>query len=180
MARTFRRRLDDSTFALNLAPMLDIIVSITPMLLLSVVFVKINVIESPLPQAVQEAIQAQKENPEAVSIQLKMEKDKGFEFVVNDNGQTHSSLVALVDGKVDLEALKREAVQVKQRYPQIFRLDLMPSEHISLNDIVAVMDKVRKVGPQEPRFAFNDPKTGSKVETDLLFPNVIFSNVMGD
>src|ERR1700712_3499161 len=121
--RGARTRTEASPFALNLAAMLDIIVSVTPMLLLSIVFVKINVIESPLPQAVQEALQKQQETPEEVSIQLKVAKETGFEFVVKDKGQLHNSKVALSGGKLDLEGLKREAVQVKLKYPGIFRLD---------------------------------------------------------
>ena len=48
------RRSSDSTFELNLAPFLDIIVSIIPMLLLSVAFVQIKMIEAPTPQVVSE------------------------------------------------------------------------------------------------------------------------------
>ena len=51
--RAFKSRTEDATFELNLAPLLDIIVSIVPMLLLSVVFVQITMVETPIPQAVQ-------------------------------------------------------------------------------------------------------------------------------
>ena len=51
-----KTRADDSTFALNLAPMLDIIVSIIPMLLMSVVFVQIKEMETTIPEIVNEAI----------------------------------------------------------------------------------------------------------------------------
>ena len=54
--RALKSRIDDSTFELNLAPMLDIIVSIIPMLLLSVVFTRITVIDTPVPQAVEQAV----------------------------------------------------------------------------------------------------------------------------
>jgi biopolymer transport protein ExbD len=177
--RSFRSRLDDSTFALNLAPMLDIIVSITPMLLLSVVFIKVNVIDSPLPQAVEQAIQQQKDQKD-VSVQLKVNKDKGFEFTVNDGGQKSQSGVALKNGAWDMDGLKNEAMQIKQKHPAIFRLDLVPDKRVSLNEIVMIMDQVRKEAPTAKKFTFQDPKTGQAVETDLMFPSVIFANVMGD
>lgn len=176
----FRRRVEESTFALNLAPMLDIIVAVIPMLLMSVVFLKINIIESTLPQTVQNAIDEQNKSPNEVSIELKMNKQSSFELVVKDQGASHSTVVASNQGKADLEALKREAMAVKKKYPHIFRLDLVPDEAVSLNDIVAVMDKLRRTSPTEPKFAFNDPKTGQAVQTDLIFPSVIFSNVVGE
>ena len=59
--RALKTREEDATFELNLAPMLDIIVSIIPMLLLSVVFVQITVIDTPIPQAVEKAVAAANE-----------------------------------------------------------------------------------------------------------------------
>lgn len=177
--RAFRTRLDDSTFALNLAPMLDIIVSITPMLLLSVVFIKVNIIESPLPQAVAQAIEAQK-NQKIINVELHAIKDKGFKWVVNDNGHKSEQMIALKNGNWDLDGLKAQAIQIKRQHPEVFRVDLIPDGKVALKDIVSMMDQLRKVGAESKKFSFNDPKTGQPVETDLMFPDVIFANVMGE
>ena len=61
MRRSFGKRVEDATFELNLAPMLDIIVSIVPMLLMSVAFVHVTVIDTPVPQVVEKAIAAANE-----------------------------------------------------------------------------------------------------------------------
>ena len=55
----FLQKTDDqeSTFELDLAPMLALMVTLIPIMLLSTVFVKVSLIETPLPQVVQNAIE---------------------------------------------------------------------------------------------------------------------------
>jgi hypothetical protein len=55
--RNVKSRATDATFDLNLAPILDIIVSIVPLLLLSIAFVQVKMIDTSVPQVVAEAAQ---------------------------------------------------------------------------------------------------------------------------
>lgn len=171
---------DDSTFELNLAPMLDIIVSIVPMLLLSVAFVHVTVIETPIPQAVERAIAAANEkNKDVVQVTLSVSKSGGFRFTVIDKGQTKETHVALRGADLDLEGLHKETLALKRTYPDVFRLELHPEENVPLNDIVAVLDSIRTIGKGEPKVTFNDVESGKPIETNLLFPDVVFGNVAG-
>jgi biopolymer transport protein ExbD len=172
------RRAADATFDLNLAPILDIIVSIVPMLLLSIAFVQVKMIETPVPQAVAEAI-AHTEDKMETTIRLHVSGKEGFTFEVLKDGHTQKFEIPRRANAWDYDGLQKTAFEVKQSNPQVFRLDLEPEPNINLNDIVQIMDKVRK-DPAERKIAFVDPKNGEKLETTLLFPNVIFSNVMGD
>jgi biopolymer transport protein ExbD len=177
--RSFKSRVDDSTFELNLAPMLDIIVSIVPMLLLSVAFIHVTVIDTPIPQAVEKAIAAANEkNKDMVQVTLHVSKQEGFRFVVNDKGQMKETVVALKDTKLDLDALHKETLSLKRTYPDVFRLELNPAESVALEEIVAVMDQVRQAAHNEPKISFND-ETGKPIETNLLFPDIVFGNVAG-
>jgi len=179
--RSFKSRVEDATFELNLAPMLDIIVSIVPMLLLSVAFVHITVIETPVPQAVEKAIAAANEkNKDLVQVTLSVSKTAGFRFTVNDQGQTKETVVALKEEKFDLAGLHKETLALKQNYPDVFRLELNPEENIPLDEIVAVMDQVRTsvTSAGEPKITFKD-ETGKPIETNLLFPDIVFGNVAG-
>lgn len=178
--RTLKSRVEDSTFELNLAPMLDIIVSIIPMLLMSVAFVHITVIDTPVPQVVERAIAAANEkNKERVQIVLHVSKEKGLKFVITDQGATKETAIALKGDKIDTEALHRETLAIKKSYPQIFRLELNPEENVPLNDIVAVMDSVRTISSGESKVVFTDVESGKPIETNLLFPDVVFGNVTG-
>lgn len=176
--KAFNRRTEDATFELNLAPMLDIIVSIVPMLLLSVAFVHVTVIDTPVPQAVERAIAAANEkNKDVVQVSLHVSK-RGGRFVITDRGQTKETLVAAKGDKIDLEALHKETLAIKQAYPDVFKLELNPDESFPLEEIVEVLDQVRTTANGEPKVVFKD-EDGKPIETNLLFPDVIFGNVAG-
>ena len=176
--RTRRTRVEDAAFELNLAPLLDIIVSIVPMLLLSVVFVHITTIDTPVPQAVEKAMVVDKEKNQ-VQVQLKVSKQTGFVFTITDKGQTKETTVALKGDKFDLDGLHKETLAIKKAHPDVFRLELNPDETVPLDEIVGVMDHVRMITKDEPKVIFNDVDTGKPIETNLLFPDVVFGNVAG-
>lgn len=180
MARGFKTRVEDSTYELNLAPMLDIIVSIVPMLLLSVAFVRITVIETPVPQVVEKAIAAASEkNKDTVQVVLNVSKKTGFVYKVSANGENKELPIALKGTDFDLEALRVETMNLKKAHPDVFRLELNPESEVSLADIVAVMDTVRTTRKDEPKIVFQDVETGKPIETNLVFPDVVFGNVAG-
>lgn len=169
----------DNTFDINLAPVLDIIVSVVPMLLLSVAFLQVKMIETPVPQVVAEASErAQKEAP--IEVSLEASKKSGFSFLVKDKGKTKTVKVALQSGNLNFDELYVAAAQIKREYPQVFELSLNPTGDMPLDDLVKAMDSVRRFKPQDGKVSFNDPATGQKVETDFLFPNVMFANVVGE
>lgn len=186
--RIKRTRTDDSTFDLNLAPMLDIIVSIIPMLLLSVVFVRITVVDTPIPQAVEQAVAAANEkNKDLVQVSMMVTKDRSVRITVIDRGQNKDFEVpgklsaTATDGKivVDIEGLYERAVAIKREYPDVFRMEFNPDETLPLEDVVVVMDQVRRLKGSEAKVQFTDSTSGKAIETDLMFPDVVFGNVAG-
>lgn len=176
--RQGRTRSSDATFDLNLAPILDIIVSIIPLLLLSVAFIQVKLIDVPVPQVVAEAMDRADKKAEA-NVTLKVSNARGFVFEVTENGSTKKFSVPSKGGALDYQGLQERAYEVKRTFPQVFNLDLAPDEDVPLNDLVKVMDAVRK-DAQARKLAFVDPSNGEKVETEFLFPNVMFSNVIGE
>ena len=178
--RKFKTRHDESTFELNLAPMLDIIVSIVPMLLMSMVFVHITTIETPVPQVVEKAIAAANEkNKDQIQILLSVSRETGFKFTITENGKSQERAVILKGKDLDFEALYKEVLAVKKNYPDVFRLELNPEENVPLDQIVLVMDQVRTLHKEDPKVVFKDVETGKSLETNLLFPDVVFGNVTG-
>ncbi len=185
--RALKTRVEDSTFELNLAPMLDIIVSIIPMLLLSVAFVQITVIETPIPQAVAQAVAAANEkNKDVVQVRMAVAADRSVHISVLDRGNTKEYHVPAVgqgaEAKTDVDGLYSQVMNLKKEYPDVFRLELNPAETVPLSDIIVVMDSIRTTRSKDGRpvnLTFTDINTGKPVETNLLFPDIVFGNVAG-
>ena len=78
----------------------------------------------------------------------------------------------------DTTPMFRQFVEIKRQYPDIFKLDLNPAGTVSFDEIVAIMDQLRKAKPEEKKFAFKDTKSDQLIETDLMFPDITFGNVV--
>lgn len=170
---------DDSTFDLNLAPMLDIIVSIVPMLLMSLAFVQVTMIETPVPQAVEKAMQEADKRDDLPKISLAVSSVSGFTVEVEHKGKTDSRKIALKGSGLDFDGLHAAMVELKLKHPDAFRLELLPDEGTPLESIVLTMDRVRNRAKTDPPLFFNDVASGKQVETDLIFPDVVFGDVTG-
>jgi len=179
--RLKKTRVSDSTFDLNLAPFLDIIVSVVPLLLLSVVFVEIKMLETPVPQVVQNMMELDQKDPDPeVNLNLRVSKTAGFLLVVTDKGKTQTITVPLKGGSLDFDGLYAKTADLKRQYPEVFRLGLAPDGAVPFKDLVHTMDTVRKITTGSQKFAVTDKASGKRIETDLMFPNVTFSNVVGE
>ena len=102
----------------------------------------------------------------------------GFVIQVEKDGQMTPTTVPNKDGKWDLDGLEAAAFHVKEMNVGTFRLDLAPEADVNLREIVSVMDRLRKT-PAAKKIAFVDPQTNQKLETDLMYPNILFANVIG-
>src|SRR6185312_17239730 len=168
--RHMKSRTGDATFDLNLAPILDIIVSIVPLLLLSIAFVQVKMIDTSVPQVVAEAAQRANDKSET-TVTLKISKAKGFVIEEVKDGKATPTPVPNKNGAWDLDGLNAAAFTVKAKHPEVFRVDMSPDADVNLSELVGVMDNLRRT-PASQKVAFVDPASGQKVETELMFPNV--------
>ncbi len=171
-------RSQDATFDLNLAPILDIIVSVVPLLLLSIAFVQVKMIDTSVPQVVAEAIQRANDKTET-TVALKISKLKGFTFEVLKAGKMTPVTVGNKGTTWDLDMLLATAFSIKKQNPEVFRIDMAPEADVNLNELVVVMDKLRRT-PDTQKVAFVDPASGTRMETELMFPHILFANVVGN
>jgi biopolymer transport protein ExbD len=177
--RVHQARKSDATYELNLAPFLDIIVSIIPLLLLSVAFLEIKMIETSLPQVVAEAINNNKDGEvPPVNISLKVSAANGYSLIVKDKGKSFEERIPPKEGKLDFDALTLKAAQVKKTYTDVFALDLLPDESVPYDDIVKTMDAVRRMPASAGTITVTDKKTGETANTDLMFVDVVFANIV--
>lgn len=170
----------DANFEVDLTPMLALMVCLIPIMLLATVFVRVTIIESSLPQAVQNVIEEDRNKKEReVEFYVHMENDKSLKVEVKQDGKVISETkLTSVQSQWDFEKLNAELVSLKQAHPSIFRLSLFPGEEVPYNEIVKLMDEVRMAREGAPKFIVHDQKTNQKVETNILFPDVIFGNVL--
>ena len=180
MKRRFKLNINqNSEFELDLAPLLAVMVKLVPVLLVSSAFVQMMIIETDLPQVVQEAIKKQDNNPKSAQIAVEVDKTDGIRIVVSENGQEKIDVIGFdKDKKIDYPALHAKLVAVKTQHPEIFKIDLSPDAEIPYKDLVKIMDEARKVRAQEARFPVKDAKTGKDTTTDYMFPEIVFSNMI--
>lgn len=176
--RVHRQRKGDSSYDINLAPFLDIIIVIIPMLLLSIAFVQVRMIETNVPQVVAQKINEQKKQDEPqVSFALKADLKNGFSLQVKEKGKTRDVKIALKEGKFDFERLTAEALNLKHQHADIFSMDFMPESTVPYDAIVQTMDALRRL-PASEKISVKDSKTGAITQTDMMFPDVTFANVV--
>lgn len=179
MRRAKKLHIDhNSEFELDLAPLLAVMVKLVPVLLVSSAFVQMMVIESQLPQVVNEAIQKQEQNPTATNIALEVDGKDGIRIVVTSKGQEKVETIPMKDGGFDFANLHAKLVEVKKANPDIFKLELNPDAQVPYREIVKIMDEARQAHDTNVKFPVFDTKQGKQVETNYMFPEIVFANMM--
>ena len=173
--RTIRQRVEDSSYELNLAPMLDMMVALVPFLLLSIAFVRLVVVDAKIPQPVAKAIKEDRDKKKrTVNVSMEISGKNGVK-----GKKTVKTHVPLLEGKFDVDTVHQKLIQVKQKHPKVFRLEIMPKENVVYKDIVSLMDTARTAKKNDPELFILDEEKNEKVPTKLMFPDVIFGNVVG-
>tara|TARA_B100001248_G_C27399566_1_gene468971 strand:+ start:9783 stop:10331 length:549 start_codon:yes stop_codon:yes gene_type:complete len=177
--RTVKQRVDDLTFDLNLAPMLDMMVALVPFLLLSFVFIKLVVIESPIPQPVAEAIEKdRKERDKSVQLKVYVDNQRNVRIDEYINGKKKSYQVSSKNNKISLEEAHKNFVQLKLKHQKLFGFQIYPSDEVSYEEIIKLMDEARVAKQDGPNFEVVNKETKEKVTTKFMFPNITFGNIM--
>ncbi len=170
----------EANFDVDLTPVLSLMVCLIPIMLLSTVFVRVTVIETPLPQVVAQALEEDRSKKDRdVSVKVNMDSERGLQLIVQKGEAVLLKKDFPKQGTDwNLGGLRSELVKVKLTHPKVFRLDLSPSENVPYDDIVKLMDEVRKTKQGDSKLFVEDQATSQKIETDLMFPDVYFANVV--
>jgi len=169
----------NSEFELDLAPLLAVMVKLVPVLLVSSAFVQVMVIESELPQVVSEAIQKNEKDEKPTTVSLEFDYKDGIQIVVTDpKGKEAVEAVPLKDGGFDYKALHTKLVVIKKAHPEVFKISLNPDGKVPYDDVVKIMDEARQSRDNAVKFPVFDTKQGKNVETNYMFPEIVFTNMM--
>lgn len=179
MRRARKLKIDhNSEFDLDLAPLLAVMVKLVPVLLVSSAFVQMMVIESQLPQVVTEAIQRQDQETTTTNVALEVDAKAGLRVILTVKGKEKVETIPLKEGAFDLPSLHAKLVEIKKAHPEVFKLELNPDGQVPYHQIVKIMDEVRQAKDATIKFPVFDTKQGKNVETNYMFPEIIFANMM--
>jgi biopolymer transport protein ExbD len=166
-----------SDLELDLAALLAVIMKLVPVLLLSSAFMQLMVIETELPQAVTQAIQKQTQENKK-NLLLEIDDKRKVTATLDVAGAKSTFTVEGTKDLVDRPKVHSMLQQIKKQHPDIFKIDLAPSSKVSYKEIVNVMDEARRSRDEKVRFPVKDEKSGQDIQTDYMFPEIIFVNMM--
>lgn len=180
MGRRFKLNINhNSEFELDLAPLLAVMVKLVPVLLVSSAFVQMMIIETELPQVIQEAIKKQEANPNATTISVAVTKTEGVKITLTEQGRQKIEVVGLNNDKqIDYPTLHAKFIELKKGHPEVFKIEMQPDSDVAYKDVVKVMDEARRARPKDLKFPVKDEKTGAESNTDYMFPEITFGNTM--
>ncbi|MGE3756791.1 MAG: biopolymer transporter ExbD [Pseudobdellovibrionaceae bacterium] len=165
-------------FELDLAPLLAVVVKLVPVLLVSSAFVQMMVIETDIPQAVKQAIQQNQDDKRTPQIKLYVLADKSVKVQVLNTEKPVEIQVPANAGTPDYKALQTKFQELKDQFPQVYRMEVFPERTVAYQDIVKIMDEARKTRKQEQTWPVLDKTTNQQVNSPLMFPDVVFGNVL--
>lgn len=175
---SLRRNTEHGPIELNLVPMLDALVTMIAFLLYTMSFLTLVAIESPVPVASKVINnEVMKEKPLQLTLTL-----RGQEVEIWSPFERIKSVKIkhIEEGKPDLTAIHDELLKVKQQFPKETKIVFSPEAGINYDVLVAVMDSARLPEPTDAPIALKNPQTGVDEVVKVLFPEIVFGNLLGD
>jgi len=168
----------DTDWEIDLSPLLALMVTLIPVLLLQTSFVTLKMLETTLPVLSDVKVEEPKDKKKKIDFNLNVfvEDKKSIKMLVNvNNKQVKKIDLKPSQGEFDLAGFKSELVKIKEKYPKQVSAKITPADAVSYDTIVKFLDVMRKPEGGET-FKFIDDE-GKKLETAVLFPDVVFGNI---
>jgi len=172
-----RRNSGDGQITLNLVPMMDTFVTLIGFLLYTMAFVAMVLVETPLPTASpNEVAEKLKEKPLQLTVSFRKEETEIWSPFQKIAPKVFKNLP---DGGLDLKGIHEELVSVKKQFPKEDHVVLAPTGGMTYENIIAAMDSIRILDATDPAIFVKNEKTGMDEAQKLLFPQVVFGNILG-
>jgi biopolymer transport protein ExbD len=169
---------------LDLAPLLGLMATLIPVLLLAAAFVKLSTLNAKVPVLgeAQAAIDKNVKDNEEKKIGLYVYINNENLIVMNlkqgDKVLETSRVPASEALALDKEKFVEEVIRFKEGYPNVFRARINPTEKVNYESVVHLID-LRKVAPGKD-FPVTDKDTGKTFATSIMYDDVTFGNIMGE
>ena len=168
MARIRKPDIED----VNLIPLMNLFVTMIPMLLLTAAFYHIGMVSVSVPtQSDEESDVAAGKTSVTMNIQI---DDKGFSLTASSATLGETELKALdafipkKGSKYDYKKLTRVLEGIKRRYEQSDTIMVVPSKKTEYQEMISTMDAARNM----------EVKVGGKKRKIPLFPVVVVSSLV--
>lgn len=169
----------ETEWEIDLSPLLALMVTLIPVLLLQTSFATMTMLETTLPilsDAKQEQIDKKKKNEIKFDLDIFAKKENRFQMKVQVNSKVVKTVdINSLEGNFDLKGLYKELAKLKSQYPKQIGAKLTPADNVKYDTIVKILDVIRRDDSGQS-YKFKDDK-GKMVETTMLFPDVVFGNI---
>ena len=163
---------------LNLTPMIDIVTNLMFFLMIFANVIPVVLIDAPLPKVAATAEEIKKAKDDSNKLELTL-------YVSAQSVRVESRGLAtktfpLEGGQLPLAAIHTFLVQVHRQRPQDREITLIPSDDVSYESLVAVMDISRELRSGDEGFQPVPPELSQKAERvqyNQLFPDVSLGGV---
>ncbi len=173
-----RRKPGNGQIQLNLVPILDTMVTLIGFLLFTTSFLSIVAIETPFPMASPAENQEKlKERPLQLTLTV---RDKEVEIWSPFEKIKAITIPNPTPGQPDLPKVHEALVGVKQQFPNETKIVFVPTKDTNYDTLIQLMDGIRGMEKTDPPMFAKDARTGTDVPVKLLFPEVIFGNLLGE
>lgn len=171
------QREGDTDWEIDLSPLLALMVTLIPVLLLQTSFITLRMLETSLPIVSDAKVEA-KEEKDKIDFQLNLFAKKDLtveiEALVNKKPVATHKIPAL-DKAFNFGVIQEKLLEIKNKYPDQVSAKLTPDDKVDYKSIVKILDSIRKVEAGKTIKFTN--KKGEKMETAMLFPDVVFGNI---
>ena len=148
---------------LDITPFLNLMVALVPFLLVTAVFSRVAILELNLPNAEVEA-----SNEDELIIEITIREN---ELELGDGNKILSRYKKSSSG-YDLDGLSAALVSIKEKNPQKTDATILLERKIQYDHLVAVMDVVRAMQPDDSGDDEDAQDDDSAAERIILFPDI--------
>lgn len=174
--RTNRIRPDDS---LNLAPLIDMVTCLMFFLLAFAGIIPVAMIDAPLPKIASTAEEVKLANKQDNKLEVTVDISPSA-ITVRDDGGSIRSFSANEKGEFGFDDLHKYLVTLHSRKPKSHEITIIPSNAVTYETIILVMDAARELVKGDPGFKELPPGsqgTSESMSFNRLFPDVSIGGV---
>lgn len=163
---------------LNLTPFIDMITCLMFFLMMFAGVIPVVMIDAPLPKVASTAEEVKKAKEEDNKLDLTLYINASG-FVVKTAGAGDKTFM-LANGAYPYEELHKHLLGIKSKRPKVHEITLMPSDDVTYDVMVQVMDASREMRKGDEGFQSVPPDISQKPESaqfNRLFPEVSIGGV---